>query len=188
MWWMMAGAALQAGQMLGAARAQPYLDKVENERIRAYNKQVALQTAKSFNEISIQKSVLSSQVAEALVSTQRQGQQLRAARAGQAAGTDTLGASVDQNLLDVDQKVDQAKSALLYNENLTDMSLNAQAQSVADSAAGGLRAERAVSNQWGAALGQAVASIGVSLLESQANSPSAFGRGGSRGTGRNQGL
>lgn len=191
MWWTLAGPALMAAQQLGAARAQPYLDKVENERIRAYNKAVALQTAKSFNEIAVQKTVLADQVSSALVTVQRRGQEVRSQRAGQAAATDTMGTSVEQNLLDVDRQVDEAKASLTYNENISDSSLNAQAQAVADGAAFSLRAEKPVMNQWGAALGQAAATIGVAMLENKANSGSFFGKGGWNGTvktGRNQGL
>jgi hypothetical protein len=165
--WMLAGAAFSAAQQLGAARAQPYLEKAENERIAAYNKAVATQSAKAFNEIALQKTVLADQTAQALDATQRQGLQVKAQRGLQAAGTDTMGASVDQNLLDIDQKVDNAKVVLTYNENISDASLNAQAQQVADSGAGSLRAERPVSNNWGAALGNAMATVGVALFENK---------------------
>ena len=184
MWWMLAGAALQGLQQIGAARAQPAVDKADNMKIQAYNKAVATQAAKSFNQINLQKAVLTSQVQEAIASTYKQGQTESANRGLQAAATDTMGASVAQNLLDVGIKVDQAKSALLYNANITDLSLNAQAQSVADGAGFSLKAEKPVLNEWGAAVGGAMAQVGMALFENKAETGSFMGTK----TGRNQGL
>lgn len=166
--WMLAGAALSAVSQLGAARGQAAIDKVNNKAIEAYNKNVAAQAAKSFNEIALQKTALSAQLASAQYATQREGMEIKSARGLQAAGTDTMGASVDQALLDVDMKVADAQAQLLYNGELTDASLNAQAANVADSAGFSLRTPKAISNNWGAALGQAVASFGMSLFERQA--------------------
>jgi len=186
MWWMLAGAALQAGQQIGAARAQPAVDKAENEKIRAYNKAVATQAAKSFNQINVQKATLTAQVQQAIASTYAQGAVEKSQRGLTSAATDTMGASVEQGILDVDQKVDQAKSAMLYNANISDMTLNAQAESVADGSSFSLKAEKPVFNEWGAALGGAMATFGMAMLENKANTGSFTG--GSPKTGRNQGL
>jgi hypothetical protein len=164
MLWMLASAGLQAVSQIGAARVQRATDKANNKAIRAYNDKVATQAAQSFSEINLQKAALSQQVAQALASTQRQGLVMSAERGAQAAATDTTGASVDQNLSDVQSKVAEAKSTYLYNEAMSDASLNAQAQSVATQAGQSIRAETAVTNVWGAALGQAAASIGMSML------------------------
>ena len=173
--WMLAAVAIQAAQGLQAAKDAKVLTKVKNKQIEAYNKSIGQQTAKSFNEIALQKAYLADQTALALNATQRQGAQLKAARGLQAAGTDTLGASVDQALLDVDQKVDEAQSVLKYNETVSDASLNAQAQNVADSGSFSQRAESPVTNAWAPALGNALANLGMSLFENKAKTGSFSG-------------
>lgn len=183
MWWMLIGAAIQANQQIGAAKVAKIDAKTKRMQVEAYNKAVATQSAKSFNQINLQKASLTAQVQEALYSTKQQGLVAQSNRGLQAAGTDTLGASVEQNLLDVAIKVDQAQNALLYNAQLSDMSLNAQAEAVADGVQ--FRPQSPdVGNTWGAALGQTMASLGVSLFENKANTGSFFG---SR-TSRNQGV
>lgn len=173
--WMLAGAALQAVTQLGAAKTNAAITKANNKAVDAYNKQVAAQAAKSFNEIALQKSALSAQIATARIATQREGMQIKSARGLQAAGTDTMGASVDQNLLDVDMKIAEAQEQLLYNGELSDASLNAQAQSVSDNAAFSLRTQTPVANQWSSILGQSVASFGMSIFENKARTGSFSG-------------
>jgi hypothetical protein len=185
MWWMLAGVALQAVQGIQAAKDAKVVTKAKNKQIEAYNKTVGAQTAKSFNEIALQKTYLADQTALAIDATQRQGAQLKSARGLQAAGTDTMGASVDQSLLDVDQKVSQAQSVLTYNEAVSDASLNAQAQNVADSGSFSQRPEQALSNSWAPALGNAMASLGMSLFENKAKTGSFSG---ATKTSRQQGI
>ena len=180
---MLAGVALQAAQGIGAAKGQAALDKISNERTRAYNKAVAVQTAKSFNEIAIQKSVLADQTAQAYVATEQQGQQVKSARGLQSAGTDTMGASVDQNLLDVDQKVADAKYTIGYNEQISDDSLNAAIQQAADTGSFSIRAEKPITNSWGAALGNAAASLAMYAFENKARTGSFTGKTVSRNQG-----
>lgn len=183
MWWMLAGAAIQAVQQFGAAKVAKIDNKTKNMQIDAYNKQVATQAAKSFNQINLQKASLTAQVQQALYTTKQQGLVLQSERGLQAAGTDTYGASVEQNLLDVDIKVDQAQNALKYNAHLSDLSLNAQAEAVADGTV--FKAPSPdVFNNWGAALGQTMAQVGVSLFENKAATGSFFGTR----TSRNQGV
>lgn len=180
---MLAGAVIQANQAIGAAKVAKIDAKTKRMQVDAYNKAVATQAAKSFNQINLQKASLTAQVQEALYATKQQGLVLQSERGLQAAGTDTMGASVEQNLLDVDIKVDQAQNALLYNATLSDMSLNAQAEAVADGVQ--FRAQPPESpNTWGAALGQTMASVGTALFENKAKTGTFFG---SR-TGRNQGI
>jgi hypothetical protein len=183
MWWMLIGAAIQANQAIGAAKVAKIDAKTKQMQVDAYNKQVAAQSAKSFNQINLQKSALTAQVQEALYSTKQRGLVVQSERGLQAAASDTLGASVEQNLLDVDLKVDQAQNALLYNAQLSDESLNAQAQAVADGVQFVPKPPDSP-NQWGAILGQTMASIGTSLFENKAKTGAFFGSG----TGRNQGL
>lgn len=183
MWWMLAGAVIQANQAIGAAKVAKIDAKTQRMQVEAYNKSVATQSAKSFNQINIQKAALTAQVQEALYSTKQQGLVVQSQRGLQAAGTDTMGASVEQNLLDIDIKVDQAQNALLYNANLSDESLNAQAQAVADGVQF-RQAPPAVGNQWGAILGQTMASVGTALFENKSRTGTFFG---SR-TSRNQGV
>jgi hypothetical protein len=183
MWWMLAGAAIQGVQQLGAAKVSKIDTKTKNMAIDTYNKQVATQSAKSFNQINLQKAALTAQVQQALYTTQQQGMVAQSERGVQAAATDTYGASVEQNLLDVDIKVDQAQNALEYNAHLSDLSLNAQAEAVADGVQ--FRPQLAEPlNNWGAALGQTMAQVGVALFENKANTGSFFGTR----TSRNQGL
>lgn len=183
MWWMLIGAAIQANQQIGAAKVAKIDAKTKRMQVEAYNKAVATQSAKSFNQINLQKASLTAQVQEALYTTKQQGLVAQSNRGLQAAGTDTMGASVEQNLLDVDIKVDQAQAALQYNANLSDQSLNAQAEAVAD----GVQfrpQDSGVANSWGAALGQTMAQVGVSLFENKTRTGTFFG---SR-TSRNQGV
>lgn len=183
MWWMLIGAAIQANQAIGAMKVAKIDAETQRMQVNAYNKAVATQSAKSFNQINLQKAALTAQVQEALYSTKQQALVAQSDRGLQAAGTDTMGASVEQNLLDVDIKVDQAQNALLYNAQLSDMSLNAQAEAVAD----GVQFRPPppqVGNTWGAALGQTMAQVGVSLFENKAKTGTFFG---SR-TSRNQGI
>lgn len=186
MWWMLAGVAIQAAQSIGAAKGQAKLDKIENQRIEAYNKQVSLQRAKSFNEIAIQKAVLADQTAQAYVATQQQGQQVKSARGLQSAGTDTMGASVDQNLADVDMKVADAQYTIGYNAQITDDSLNAAIQAAGDNSVFSMRSEKHVAstaNIWGSALGNAAASIAMSAAENKARTGSFTGKTVSRNQG-----
>lgn len=174
--WMLAGAALSAATQLGAAKTNAAIAKANNRAIDAYNKQVAAQAAKSFNEIALQKSALSAQIVSARVAVEREGMQVKSARGLQAAGTDTMGASVDQGLLDVDMKIAEAQEQLLYNGTLSEESLNAQAESVADNAAFSLRTKTPVQNNWSSILGQTVASFGMSLFENNARTGNFSGR------------
>lgn len=183
MLWMAASIGLQAISQLGAASAQRAQIKAQNKQVEAYNKQVATQAAKSFGEISIQKTVLAAQTATALAAVQKQGLQQAASRGLQASASDTMGASVDQNLLDVQQRVGEAKAQLGYNEYITDMSLNAQALAVADNAGSSLKAET-TPNSWSSTLGQVFANAGMSLFENKAVTGTWLG---SR-TGRSQGI
>ncbi|BEQ12900.1 putative internal virion protein A [Pseudomonas phage Ep4] len=185
MFWMLAGVALQAAQAIGAANTQKTLDKIENKRTKEYNKLVRTQAAKSFNEIAVQKSVLSAQTAQALTSVDSQGLQLKAQRGLQAAGTDTMGASVEQNLADVDMKVADAKYLLQYNEQISDLSLNAAVDQVADSATGATRIAKPVLNTWGAALGSVAGNFAVSAFENKAKTGSFMGNTASRNQGLN---
>jgi hypothetical protein len=180
---MLIGAAIQANQAIGAAKVAKIEAKTQKMQVDAYNKAVANQAAKSFNQINLQKASLTAQVQEALYTVEQQGLVAKSQRGLQAAGTDTYGASVEQNLLDVDLKVDQAQNALEYNATLTDMSLDAQAQAVADGVMFRPNTGQ-VQNSWSAALGGVMASVGVSLFENKAKTGTFFG---SR-TGRNQGI
>lgn len=183
MWWMLAGAAIQANQQIGAAKVAKIDAKAKRMQVDAYNKSVATQAAKSFNQINLQKASLTAQVQQALYTTKQQGLVAKSERGLQAVGTDTYGASVEQNLLDVDIKVDQAQNALEYNANLSDMSLNAQAEAVADGVMFKLQAPE-VMNNWGAVLGQTMAQVGTSLFENKASTGTFFGTR----TSRNQGA
>ncbi len=182
MWWMLIGAALQANQAIGAAKVAKIEAKNKSRQIEAYNKAVATQAAKSFNQINLQKASLTAQVQEALYSTKQQGLAVKAERGLQAAATDTYGASVDQGLLDVDMKVDQAQNALQYNAEMSDLSLNAQAEAVADGV-NFVSDPKQVANTWGAVLGQTMAQVGVSLFENKADTGTFFGSRTSRQQG-----
>lgn len=163
--WMLAAVAIQAMQSMQQTKQQNAMLKIQNQAKESYNKQVMAQAAKAFNEITVQKSALKDQTAQALDATQRQSLAVKSERGLQAAATDTMGASVDQLLLDVDQRTQEAKSTLMYNEAMSDLSLNAAAQQVADSAGSSLQSGTPLSNTWSAALGSAVGA-GASMLVS----------------------
>lgn len=175
--WMLAGAALSAVQAIGAAKANKAQVKATNAQIEAYNKATAAAAAKSFNEINVQKAVLADQTEQALFSVQRQGQRLKAERGLQAAASDTLGASVDQAILDADLQADEASNVLRYNSMITDESLNSQANAVADSAASALRFKSPVpSNTWSAGLGAFFGQVGTQLIANKMSTGAFFGR------------
>lgn len=175
--WMLAAAGLSAVQAIGAARQQDAQAKITNQQVQAYNKATAVAAAKSFNELSIQKAVLADQTEQALMTVQRQGAELKSARGLQAAASDTLGASVDQALLDADRQVEEASTVLGYNANISDASLNAQANSVADSASQSLRYGVPRTNVWSAALGSFIGQVGTQLIANKMSTGSFMGRG-----------
>lgn len=175
--WLLASAAFSAVKAIGAAKAEKAQAKATNQQIEAYNKATAAAAAKSFNELNVQKAVLADQTEQALFSVRRQGQQLKAERGLQAAASDTLGASVDQALLDADQQVDAASQVLLYNAQISDVSLNSQANAVADSASNALRFKVPVpSNTWSAGLGAFFGQVGTQLIANKISTGAFSGR------------
>lgn len=175
--WMLAAAGLNAVQAIGAAQKDAAQAKATNQQIEAYNKATAAQAAKSFTELSIQKAVLADQTEAALFSVQRQTMNLKSQRGLQAAASDTMGASVDQALLDAERQGDEAASTLKYNADISNESLNAQFNSVADSAAYSLKTKVAVPNVWSAALGSLMGSVGSTLIGNKMSTGSFLGKG-----------
>lgn len=167
--WMLAGVALSAVQQVGAARGEAAMTKANNEAKRAFNKQAMTQAAKSFSDLAIQKAVLADQTEQALQAVQRQGLQLKSQRGLQAAASDTMGASVDQAIVDADYQVDQAQAVIGVNAKTSEMQLDAAAQAVADSTGSSLMTQTPVSNVWSAALGQVAGQVGSQLLANKMN-------------------
>ena len=99
--WMFAAAAAQmvaGGIQYGEdAKAQ----KRENKNTQKYNEAVRAASARQLTEINTQRAVSRAQTAQALDAARREGMVEGSARNLQAAASDTMGVSVEQNLIDV---------------------------------------------------------------------------------------
>ncbi|ANT45343.1 internal virion protein A [Pectobacterium phage PP16] len=161
--WMFAAVAAQAlagGLSYGqAAKAQ----KQENESIKAYNKAVQATTARQLTEININRAVSRAQTAQALDTARRQGIADTSARNLQAAASDTMGASVTQNLQDVQVQLDAAEGNLMRNAEVQELSFDSQVTSTVDSARNAIKELSGPVPTDYAGLGSMVGSIGTSI-------------------------
>jgi hypothetical protein len=164
--WMFASLAASALKTGMQASADQRMQGIQNDAIKAYNKQVVAASAKSLNEINIQRSVSRQQTGQALDGMRRQAQQDKAQRGLQAAASDTMGASVDANIRDVDVQLSQAESTLERNQSLQELSFNSAVQQSTDSSLNQLKDVQtgAGKDAWNAFLGSAVGTIGTSMI------------------------
>lgn len=165
--WMFAGLAAQAisGGIQYGEDAKQQLR--ENENTKAYNKAVRAASAKQITEINIQRSTSRAQTAQALDAARRQGLGESSARNLEAAASDTMGASVEQNLLDVQQQLDQAEGNLNRNAEVAELSFDSQVSSTVDSASNSIKElTNPLGTDW-AATGSMLGQIGTSLISNK---------------------
>ena len=162
--WMFAGLAAQtlAGAIQYGEDVKAQLR--QNDNIKEYNKAVRTSTARQLTEINMQRTVARAQTAQALDSARRQGLAESSARNLESAAADTMGASVDQSLIDVQQQLDQAEGNLMRNAEVQELSFDSAVSSTVDSAKNTIKE---LSNPLGAdwaATGSMVGQVGTSMI------------------------
>ena len=161
--WMFAAAAAQAvagGIQYGEnAKAQ----KRENKNAQKYNETVRAATARQLAEINTQRAVSRAQTAQALDAARREGIVESSARNLQAAASDTMGASVEQNLTDVQQQLDQAEGNLTRNAEVQELAFDSSVANTVDSARNSIKElSNPLGTDW-AGLGSIVGQVGTSI-------------------------
>ena len=159
--WMFAAAAAQAvagGIQYGEnAKAQ----KRENKNAQKYNETVRAATARQLAEINTQRAVSRAQTAQALDAARREGIVESSARNLQAAASDTMGASVEQNLTDVQQQLDQAEGNLTRNAEVQELAFDSSVANTVDSARNSIKElSNPLGTDW-AGLGSIVGQVGT---------------------------
>ncbi len=174
--WMFAALAAQAiaGGMQYAEDAKQ--QKRENKHIQEYNKTLRQTSVRQLTEINIQRAVSRAQTAQALDAARRQGTAETSARNLQSAAADTMGASVDQNLLDVSQQLDQAEGNLNRNAEVAELSFDSQVASTVDSTRNAIKElSKPLSTDW-AATGSMLGQVGTSMMGSKLAGTGWFGQ------------
>lgn len=161
--WMFAAVAAQALAGGLAYKQAAKQQKQENEAISAYNSAVRATSARQLTEININRAVARSQTAQALDTARRQGLTETSARNLQAAASDTMGASVTQNLLDVQQQLDMAEGNLMRNAEVQELSFDSQVSATIDTARNAIKELSGPVPTDYAGLGSMVGSIGTSI-------------------------
>ena len=161
--WMFAAAAAQAvagGIRYGEnAKAQ----KRENKNTQKYNEAVRAASARQLTEINTQRAVSRAQTAQALDAARREGVVESSARNLQAAASDTMGASVEQNLIDVQQQLGQATGNLTRNAEVQELAFDSSVANTVDSARNSIKElSNPLGTDW-AGLGSIVGQVGTSI-------------------------
>lgn len=161
--WMFAAAAAQAvagGIQYGEnAKAQ----KRENKNIQKYNEAVRAASARQLTEINTQRAVSRAQTAQALDAARREGIVESSARNLQAAASDTMGASVEQNLIDVQQQLGQAEGNLTRNAEVQELAFDSSVANTVDNARNSIKElSNPLGTDW-AGLGSLVGQVGTSI-------------------------
>lgn len=161
--WMFAAAAAQAvagGIQYGEnAKAQ----KRENKNTQKYNEAVRAATARQLAEINTQRAVSRAQTAQALDAARREGIVESSARNLQAAASDTMGASVEQNLIDVQQQLGQAEGNLTRNAEVQELAFDSSVANTVESARNSIKElTNPLGTDW-AGLGSLVGQVGTSI-------------------------
>lgn len=175
--WMFAQLAAQAIQGSMQYQQDIKMQKLQNKADEAYNKAVRVASARQITEINLQRSAARQQTSQALDAANRQALGEQSDRGLQAAATDTMGASVEQNLADVDTQLAQVTGTLMQNAEYQELSFDSQVYNTIDSAR---NAVRELTNPLGsdyAALGQAVGSVGTSMVSNKLSGKGWFGGG-----------
>lgn len=176
--WMFASLAAQAVQSnlqyADAAKQQQRQNKADQK----YNEAVRAASARQITEINLQRSTSRMQTAQALDAARKQGQGETSARKLQSAATDTMGASVEQGLQEVDVQLAAAEGNLMQNAALTELSLDTSIMNTVDQARNTVRE---LSNPMGydwAGAGSAIGQIGTSLIANKLENGNWFGTKG----------
>lgn len=173
--WMFAAAAAQMIQG-GLQYAQDAKNqRRQNKADQKYNEAVRNASARQITEINTQRSVSRAQTAQALDAARRQGAGESSARNLQAAATDTMGTSAEQNLQEVQVQLAAAEGNLMQNAELTELSLDSSVMNTVDQARNSIRElSNPLGTDW-AATGSAVGQIGTSMVANKLGGKGYFG-------------
>lgn len=161
--WMFAAAAAQmvAGSIQYGEDAKA--QKRENKNTQKYNEAVRAASARQLTEINTQRAVSRAQTAQALDAARREGMAESSARNLQAAASDTMGASVEQNLIDVQQQLGQATGNLTRNAEVQELAFDSSVANTVDSARNSIKElSNPLGTDW-AGLGSIVGQVGTSI-------------------------
>lgn len=161
--WMFADAA--AKMVAGGIqyRENVKAQKRENKNIQKYNEAVRAASARQLTEINTQRAVSRAQTAQALDAARREGIVESSARNLQAAASDTMGASVEQNLIDVQQQLGQAEGNLTRNAEIQELAFDSSVANTVDSARNSIKElSNPLGTDW-AGLGSIVGQVGTSI-------------------------
>lgn len=161
--WMFADAA--AKMVAGGIqyRENVKAQKRENKNIQKYNEAVRAASARQLTEINTQRAVSRAQTAQALDAARREGMVESSARNLQAAASDTMGASVEQNLTDVQQQLDQAEGNLTRNAEVQELAFDSSVANTVDNARNSIKElSNPLGTDW-AGFGSIVGQVGTSI-------------------------
>ena len=162
--WLYAGLAAKALSSGIGYNQQAKEQQRQNKSTEAYNAALRAAYARQLTEINIQRSVSRAQTAQALDAARRQGMGETSARNLQAAASDTMGASVGQNMLDVSQQLDQAEANLNRNAEVAELSFDSQVASTVDNTRNAIKElSNPLATDW-AGLGSMVAQVGTAVV------------------------
>lgn len=146
------------------AKAQQRQTKAQEK----YNETVRATSARQLTEINIQRSVARSQTAQALDAARQQGANEASARNLQSAAADTMGASVEQGLLDVQQQLDTAQGNLMRNAEVQELSFDSAVQNTVDTAKNSIQElSNPLGTDW-AGLGSLIGQAGTTIAANKA--------------------
>lgn len=161
--WMFAAAAAQMVAGGIQYRENVKAQKRENKNTKKYNEAVLAASARQLTEINTQRAVSRAQTAQALDAARREGIVESSARNLQAAASDTMGASVEQNLIDVQQQLGQAEGNLTRNAEVQELAFDSSIANTVDSARNSIKElSNPLGTDW-AGLGSIVGQVGTSI-------------------------
>lgn len=161
--WMFAAAAAQMVSGGIQYRENVKAQKRENKNTQKYNEAVLAASARQLTEINTQRAVSRAQTAQALDAARREGIVESSARNLQAAASDTMGASVEQNLIDVQQQLGQAEGNLTRNAEVQELAFDSSVTNTVESARNSIKElSNPLGTDW-AGLGSIVGQVGTSI-------------------------
>lgn len=162
--WMFAAAAAQMVSGGIQYRENVKAQKRENKNTQKYNEAVLAASARQLTEINTQRAVSRAQTAQALDAARREGIVESSARNLQAAAADTMGASVEQNLIDVQQQLGQAEGNLTRNAEVQELAFDSSVANTVDSARNSIKElSNPLGTDW-AATGSMIGQVGTSMI------------------------
>lgn len=161
--WMFAAAAAQMVSGGIQYRENVKAQKRENKNTQKYNEAVLATSARQLTEINTQRAVSRAQTAQALDAARREGIVESSARNLQAAASDTMGVSVEQNLIDVQQQLGQAEGNLTRNAEVQELAFDSSVTNTVESARNSIKElSNPLGTDW-AGLGSIVGQVGTSI-------------------------